>query len=216
MDMKNIMCAYFNTNHFALDVMSAFEESSPESFFEYCKEKIREEYTLSEFLDKIDDYSHYGLDRNDEMLSIVKEIYQDSMSDKDIEKCWRKSGGFDRFVMKTDTENEYDLNAILDSLYGDVSPCDETYFAYDWGEGELVDEYNDDFFYHAEMFLNDNDEIDIVLQRWFESEAVTVELDADNKVLLLERMKKIAKEHSFSFEQDTKTKSDRTDNFKNI
>lgn len=72
-----------------------------------------------------------------------------------LKECFRVRAGIKEIYVKNDEES------IVDFEKGQTSPCDETFFAYDYGDdkdgGIFIDEDGDNFFYHIEFHYDKND-----------------------------------------------------------
>lgn len=210
----DVMNAFFTCNHLTTDVMNAFNECDSEAFKRYCIEKIHEEYSLIQFVKCIEsDGTIYGIQKDDAMFEITKEIYGNDFSIGDIQKVWNKytdKSECDIFIVEN--EADYVFKLILDDLTGcpSKSILGDECFAYDWGDGELADKDGCPFFYHVELFQNNNGEGDVLVQRVYSSKTVAIKLASDDKKELLSMMQNLQMDTvitEYEFAKATKNKN---------
>lgn len=104
-------------------------------------------------------------------------------------------------LKRVSSYEDLDIEKIFRSVKGEESSHDSEYFSYDWGDGELIDEENDTFFYHAEIFVDDKGQLDVNLLRYYTSETVEEEmLSSEQHITLLNIMQKKMQESGFQFE----------------
>ena len=111
-------------------------------------------------------------------------------------------------------DEQIDIQKTLNSVYGQVSTCNDDYFSYDWGDGELIDNENDAFFFHAEAYINDDNEFDVVLQRFYSGGVETEILSSEQRGALIDIMKQKMEECEYTFEsykEDIKEKDFKCD-----
>lgn len=89
------------------------------------------------------------------------------------------------------------ISHLIETLYGEQCTSDDTYFAYDFGDGELIDEEGLEFFYHLEYGYDDDDTLYLTLQRWYENCVETCEISESEKGELTDKVKQLMDKYDF-------------------
>lgn len=98
-DIKDVICEQYGCNHMTAELLNLLEENAPETFNEYCREKITSDASYEEFIDFIPE-SRCGLDFNDETLEFIYDLYN-NCDKNEIKEYWIKSLKENGYMEKT-------------------------------------------------------------------------------------------------------------------